>query len=171
MEIKSEEVELPLCWAKLEGDRRFNNWCASIDIGDHTIASPANSVKPYIKQFYKHPEDFVANHGDLMIYHEETGSRAYHSATVTLGYCIGNEVFYCEPSAKIKMFIYKHGLITRGQYSGSGDHCAAIRIAIALKNMEVDLGKAANLENDEAAPNILRRVAVSLINNAYKTAA
>lgn len=154
----------PKCWEEIGGDKRFKNWCAKLEISGETI--PSDRVKPCIEgvdSFMKNPEEIVANDGEIIIYHEESGARNHHSATVTIGYCCGEQTHYIQPEQRIKSFIYGHRLISRQQFSGAGDHIAAIRIGVAIRNMESDIEKAKAMANDSDAPDALREIASSII--------
>ena len=76
--------ELPITWLEIDGDRRFNSYCALLDVTGKS--STDMSLKPYIKSFLKNPEDIVPENGDIVLYHEERGSWAHHHPVVNLGY-------------------------------------------------------------------------------------
>ena len=153
--------ELPTTWLAIDGDTRFTSYCALLDIDGS--GKTDNGIKPYIKSFLKRPEDIVPVDGDIVLYHEERGSWAHHHPVVNLGYYYRDDV-YILPNKEIKAYIYKIGLISREQYSGTGDHIAALRIAIAIRNLEKNPEKLNYIYNDEKAPEKLKTIASLILN-------
>ena len=154
-------AELPTTWLEIDGDKRFTSYCALLDIDGS--GKTDNGIKPYIKMFYKNPDGVVPVNGDIVIYHEERGSWANHHPVVNLGYYYGDTV-YILPNKDLKAYIYKLGLISREQYSGSGDHIAALRIAIAIRNLEKNPEKLNYIYHDENAPEKLKIIASLILN-------
>ena len=124
-------------WTHLNGDPRFHNWALLIP-SESIIKLPISSLNE-IKNTSFMKSDYIPTNGDAIIYHEEDGSRAYHSATVQLGYCDHTgELWYFVPEAKHKKWLYQNKIITREEFNGSGNHIAAVRILLGIKRMEAN---------------------------------
>ena len=126
----------PNTWAKLEGDHRFCNWAKSIPRSS-AISIPENGLRAIEgTEFMRHPEEYIPEEGDTIVYHEEYGSRAHHSATINVGLCDKNgNIWYFETALIFKKWLYRNELINRGEYNGTGDHVAAIRMIIGLRRI------------------------------------